>query len=123
MAFLPSPTEAGVLGQLLRGRAAGGVSRAAERSVGRDVARTLARDRARDAERAVSHVNQARTVQRYTSEQQAASYLKRGVPAGTHFTSKATPGLPFPLIERLPDTGCRLSLKSESACSFRRVLR
>jgi hypothetical protein len=99
MVVSPLPMEAGVLNRLLRGRTASRVlnrgSRAAERSVDRDLSRMLARDRTRDARGAASRLNRARTVQRYTTREQAQSYLKRGIPSGTHFTTKASPGPPL----------------------------
>ena len=92
----PAPMEAGILNRLLRGRTVSRVlkrgSRTAARSVERDLSQMLARDRARDAQEAARRLNQARTVQRYTTKEQAESYLKHGIPSGTHFTTKANPG-------------------------------
>lgn len=99
MVLSPLPMEAGVLNRLVRGRTANRVlnrgSRAAERSVERDLSQMFARDRARDTRVAARRLNQARTVQRYTTKKQAESYLKRGVPSGTHFTTKANHGRPL----------------------------
>jgi hypothetical protein len=98
--MLWSPSiQAGGLNRLLRGRTASRIlnrgSRAAERSVERDLSQMLARDRARDAEAAARRLSQTRTVQRYATKAQAESYLRKGIPSGTHFTTKASPGPPL----------------------------
>jgi hypothetical protein len=96
IALAPLPMEAGPLSRLLSGRTIGRVlnrgSRPAERSVDRVLSQTLTRDRARDAQEAARRLKKARTVQRYTTKEQADSYLNHGIPSGTHFTSKASPG-------------------------------
>jgi hypothetical protein len=95
-ALAPSPIEAGPLNRLPSGRTVSGVlnrgARTAQRSAGRGMSRVLAYDRARDAQAAARRLNRPRTVQRYTTKQQAESYPREGIPSGTHFTSKATPG-------------------------------
>jgi hypothetical protein len=95
-ALAPSPIEAGSLNRLLRGRTVSGVlnrgPRTAQRSAGRSMSQVLAYDRSRDAQEAARRLNRPRMVQRYTTKQQAESYLRNGIPSGTHFTSKATPG-------------------------------
>jgi hypothetical protein len=99
LSILPLRTEAGMLSRLLRrsmaGRVASRAPQSTVRAAGRTPSQALLRDRVRDAQETVRRLTQPQTVQRYTSKAQADSYLKNGVPSGTHFTSKANPGPPL----------------------------
>ncbi|MCU1264379.1 MAG: hypothetical protein JWM21_697 [Acidobacteria bacterium] len=69
--------------------------RKSARSAETNITRTLDRDLARDRATTARRLSREATAFRYTSKAQARRELKSGIPAGSHFTSKAGPGRPL----------------------------
>jgi len=80
------------------GRGGGAAARGARRSASRSMERAFAnlrRDAARDRLLPAKALTRPRSVFRYTSPAQAAREAKVGIPARSHFTSRAGPGRPL----------------------------
>lgn len=90
--------------QAVRGTSRG-IVRGATRSVSRAWSRLLRREAARDATTAAKPLTASRTVYRYTTAQRARREATRGLPPGTHMTSRGGPGRPLSPEVAMPRYG------------------
>ena len=89
--LLTSAAEGGSLGKA----AARGAARSAARALRGTPAQTLRRDLLRDRATRVRPLPKDRTVFRYTSKDRAREELRKGIPPGSHMTSRGGPGRPL----------------------------
>ena len=86
----PMVAEARALGKAV----ARGAGKAVTKSLRRTPAETLRRDLLRDRVTPVRMLRRDRHVFRFTTKERALREIRKGVPAGSHMTSRATPGRP-----------------------------
>jgi len=98
--------------------AARGTAVASGAQVRRPIPNILKLDRLRDRNLPVKTLPEPRRVFRYTTNKQAQFYRRRGVPSGTHFTTRAGPGRPLSAVHakeryglpRMPSTRVQVAL-------------
>ncbi len=91
LTLLPLVAEGGSLGKA----AARGAAKSAARALRGGSAQTFRRDLLRDQATRVRPLPKDRTVFRYTSKERAGQELLKGIPPGSHMTSRGGPGRPL----------------------------
>lgn len=91
-----------------QGKAAQAAARASAASIRKSMAKVLRLDRVRDARTPVSTLVRPRTTFRYAAPRQARAEARKGIAAGSHFTSRAMRGRPL----GAPAAAARYGLRS-----------